>query len=62
MLLGMRESAGGRFRSVAPDAGSGNARGWKAWKNDGAVFPPFPPTLEIDQTDYHIPTPDYEMN
>jgi hypothetical protein len=29
--------------------------GWKAWKNDEAVFPPFPPTLEIDQTDFHIP-------
>jgi hypothetical protein len=26
------------------------------WKNDEAVFLPFPPTLEIDQADFHIPT------
>ena len=25
-------------------------------ENDGAVFPPFPQTLEIDQADSHIPT------
>jgi hypothetical protein len=25
----------------------------KRGKNDEAVFPPFPPTLEIDQTDFH---------
>jgi hypothetical protein len=42
--------------NAAAEAGGGNAGGWKGWKNDGTVFPPFPPTLEIDQTDFHIPT------
>ena len=42
--------------NAAAEAGGGNAGGWKAWKNDETVFPPFPPTLEIDQTDFHIPT------
>jgi hypothetical protein len=41
---------------AATEAGGGNAGGWKAWKNDGTVFPPFPPTLEIDKADFHIPT------
>ena len=43
--------------AAATEAGGGNAGGWKAWKNDETVFPPFPLTLEIDQTDFHIPTP-----
>jgi len=42
---------------AATEAGGGNAGEWKAWKNDETVFPTFPPTLEIDQTDFHIPTP-----
>jgi hypothetical protein len=25
-------------------------------KNDGTVFSPFPQTLKIDETDFHIPT------
>ena len=44
------------MRIATTEAGGENAGGWKAWKNDEAVFPPFPPTLEIDQTDFHIPT------
>jgi hypothetical protein len=35
----------------------GNAGPWKAWENDEAAFPPFPQTLEIDDADFHIPTP-----
>jgi len=42
--------------NAATEAGGGNAGGRKAWKNDETVFPPFPHTLEIDQTDFHIPT------
>jgi hypothetical protein len=42
--------------NAATEADGGNAGRWKARKNDEAVFPPFPPTLEIDQTDFHIPT------
>jgi hypothetical protein len=41
---------------AATEARGGNAGGWKAWKNGKTVFPPFPPTLEIDPTDFHIPT------
>ena len=42
--------------NAATETGGGNAGGWKAWKNDRAVFPPFPPTSEIDKADFHIPT------
>ncbi len=42
--------------NTAPEAGDGNAGRWIAWKNDETVFPPFPPTLEIDEADFHIPT------
>ena len=42
------------FASVASSRAAGSVQ--KAWKNDEAVFPPFPPTLEIDQADFHIPT------
>jgi hypothetical protein len=41
---------------AATQAGGGNAGGWKGWKNDKTVLPTFPPTLEIDQTNFHIPT------
>jgi hypothetical protein len=41
---------------AAAGAGGGNAGRWKGWKNDETVFPPFPPTLEIDKADFHITT------
>jgi hypothetical protein len=44
------------MKDAVTETGGGNAGEWKAWKNDGAVFPPFPLTLEIDQTDFHIPS------
>ena len=47
---------GRRMRNAATETDGGNAGRWKAWKNDEAVFLPFPPTLEIDQADFHIPT------
>ena len=47
---------GRRMRNAATETDGGNAGRWKAWKNDEAVFPPFPPPLEIDQADFHIPT------
>ncbi len=56
MPLGERTFTGRRMMNAAAEADGGNAGRCKAWKNDEAVFPPFPRTLEIDQTDFHIPT------
>jgi hypothetical protein len=40
---------------VATEADGGNAGWWKAWKTI-KPFPTLPPTLEINQADFHIPT------
>jgi hypothetical protein len=42
------------FNNIWREAG-GNAGLWKKGKRLDR-FPPFPPTLEIDRTDFHIPT------
>jgi len=44
------------MRDAATETDGGNAGKWKAWKNDEAVSPPFPLPVEIDKTDFHIPT------
>ena len=48
-------------RRPPPESCGDRSRRWKCrWmeslENDETVFPPFPPTLEIDETDFHIPT------
>jgi hypothetical protein len=55
----MGECSGGEgcLSVITTEAGAEMPGPWKAWENDEAVFPPFPQTLEIDNADFHIPTP-----